>query len=176
MKLPFKKGLLILLAALCLFTGCEEQEELPKEDPTAQFSYETLDLSLVADEIYKEQDLSALTRESVLKITDETALAEQFYLDMEKIVDFEVRAAEGNFGVADLMLLQVREGCAEEVMAEIENRKDDRINEFSHYDVYDAYDTALSAEIYQEGEIVVMLMFSAEGKTAAKQVLDRYLP
>lgn len=176
MKFPIRKGLAAVLAALLLFTGCEKQEETPNEDPVTTFSYETLDLSAVADEIYKELDLSELTKKSVLKVTDETTLTEQFYLDMDKIVAYDVRAAEGNFGVADLMLLRVKEGCAAEVMAEIENRKDDRINEFSHYDVYNAYEAALNAEIYQEGEIVVLLMFSDEGKTAAKQVLDRYLP
>ena len=176
MKLPIKKILIAALAVLFLFTGCEDPKETTDEGPITEFSYEMLDLSIVADEIYKEQDLSDLTRKSVRKITDETTLAEQFYLDMDKIVDYEVRAAEGNFGVADLMLLRVKEGSADEVMAEIENRKDDRINEFSHYDVYNAYDTALSAEIYQEGDIVIMLMFPTEGKTAAKAVLDRYLP
>ena len=176
MKFPLKKIFSLVFVFLLLFCGCEAEEESPEKDPITVFSYEMLDLSIVADEIYQQQDLSDLTRESIQKITDETTLAEQFYLDMDKIVSYDVRAAVGNFGAADLMLLRVKEGSAEEVMAEIENRKDDRINEFSHYDVYNAYDAALNAEIYQEGEIVVMLMFSAEGKTAAKAVLDRYLP
>ena len=61
-------------------------------------------------------------------------------------------------------------------MASLENRKDDRINEFRNYDVYDSYDIAMGAEIYEAGELVIMLMLSEDDKAAAKEIIDYYLP
>lgn len=170
-----KKGFAVLLIFLSLLCGCSAPSSNPKTETKSEINYDTLDLSALADEIYKKQDISDLTRKSVSKITDKTTLKEQFYLDFDKIESYEVRAAEGNFGVADLMILRVREDCAADVMADIENRKDNRINEFSRYDVYDSYEIALGAEIYQDGELVVMLMFSEEGKTAAKNTINEFL-
>lgn len=175
MNRSFRALLALCLAFVFLFSGCEAKPEETEAPTEEMFHYEDLDFSQIADAIYKRIDLSNLTRQSVSRITDETTLAEQFYLDFDKVIAWEVRSAEGNFGVADLMLLRVKEDCAADVLSAIENRKDDRINEFSHYDVYDSYQIALNAEIYQEGELVIMLMFSDEGKTEAKAVLDTYL-
>ena len=58
----------------------------------------------------------------------------------------------------------------------MELRKDDRINEFSNYDVYDSYAIAMNADIYQTGELVVMLMLDDETKTAARALIESYLP
>ena len=170
-----KKLLAAMLVFLLLLGGCAAQDDGPETEVKSDIDYDALDLSALADEIYKNIEISDLTRNSVAKITDKTTLKEQFYLDFDKIESYEVRAAEGNFGVADLMLLHVKADCAADVMAAIENRKDNRINEFSRYDVYDSYEIALGAEIYQDGELVVMLMFSEDGKTAAKNTIDKFL-
>ena len=61
-------------------------------------------------------------------------------------------------------------------MASLENRRDDRINEFSRYDVYDSYEIALNATIYQADELVVMLMLDENSKAAAMETIDSFLP
>ncbi|MBQ7874462.1 MAG: DUF4358 domain-containing protein [Oscillospiraceae bacterium] len=173
-----KKMLLAVIAALIvlLLCGCFAEEENIEEINPDEFSYEMLDVSFLADEIYKNLDISDFTRESVSSVTDETTLTEQYYLDLDKVVAYDIRSAEGNYGVADIAIIRIEEGAANDVMDSLEMRKDDRINEFLNYDVYDSYEVALEAEIYQAGELVVMLMLSEDDKAAAKEIIDYYLP
>lgn len=170
--------LLALLAALLvlIFCGCSAEEENDEEINPEEFSYDMLDLSFLVDEIYKGLDLSELTKESISVITDETLLTEQFYLDLEGVISYEIRSAEGKYGVADVAVIRVKEDSADSVMDSLEMRKDDRINEFLNYDVYDSYEVALEAEIYQAGELIVMLMLPQDDIIAAKEIIDYYLP
>lgn len=176
--MKIKKIAVAVLSVLLLFVfcSCNNQTEAEPEINPDEFSYDMLDLSLVADEIYSAIEISGLTLESVSPVTDETVLTELFYLDLKNVVSFDIRSAEGSYGVADVAIIRVAEGKAAEVMASLENRKDDRINEFRGYDVYDSYDIALEAEIYEAGELVVMLMLSDDDKAAAKEIIDYYLP
>lgn len=177
-RMKIKKIAVAVLSVLLLFVfcSCNNQTEAEPEINPDEFSYDMLDLSLVADEIYSAIEISGLTLESVSPVTDETVLTELFYLDLKNVVSFDIRSAEGSYGVADVAIIRVAEGKAAEVMASLENRKDDRINEFRGYDVYDSYDIALEAEIYEAGELVVMLMLSDDDKAAAKEIIDYYLP
>ncbi len=172
------KKIIALLLGLLLcfgFTACSGNSEEDTEVETENFSYENLDLAKIADDIYENIEISELTAKSVSKVTNLTTLTEQYYLDISKILAFEVRSAEGQFGVADVILLRAKKGYGDEIAEAIEHRKDDRINEFLKYDVYNSYAVALEAEIYQEGEIVVMLMLSEEDKAIAKEIIDGYL-
>ena len=173
-----KKLLLILLSLLAVFafSGCSEESKAEEEINPDEFSCDMLELSVVADEIYEKLEISDLTRKSVIKAEDKTFVEEQFYLDLENVVSYDIRYAEGNYGAADVAIIRVKEGKAGEVMASLENRKDDRINEFRKYDVYDSYEIALDAEIYEAGELVIMLMLSEDDKAAAKEIIDYYLP
>ncbi len=163
---------LLLCLSLCA-CGASEEEEI--ENDFKEFSFENLDLAAIADEIYEAAELSELTAKSVSVISDKTTLTEQFYLDLSKVTAYEIRSAEGNFGAADVALLIVNEGETAEVAESLEKRKDDRINEFLDYDVYNSYNVALEAEIYEEGRLVVMLMLSEDANAAAKAIIDSHL-
>lgn len=176
MKKKIFLPLVLILALALAFCGCSEDEEISEEKNPDGFDYDMLDLSLVADEIYESSDLSELTRQSVSAVTDETVLSEQYYLDLSKVVSFEIRSAEGKYGVADVALIRAEEGAGDEIAESLEKRKDDRINEFLRYDVYDSYETALDAEIFQSGEMVIMLMLSEDDKASAFEILYSYLP
>ncbi len=167
-------ALIALLLALCLCACSESEEE--ETNPDNNYSFDMLDISLVVDGIYPNLDISKLTAQSVSKITDETVLTEQYYLDLDKIITYDIRSAEGKYGVADVAIIRVKEGFAGEVMDSLEMRKDDRINEFLNYDVYDSYNIALEGEIYQAGELVIMLLLSEDDKITAKELIDHYLP
>lgn len=166
----------MIAAMLLILCGCTSENNGDNEVNPDEFGYDMLDLSVVADEIYENLDLSELTRKSIVTAQDETFITEQFYLDLENVISYEIRYAEGNYGAADVAIIRVKEGKAAEVMESLENRKDDRINEFRKYDVYDSYDIAMNAEIYEAGELVVMLMLSDEEKTMAMDIIDYYLP
>lgn len=167
---------LVAVTALFLFCGCSNSNDKDDEINPNEFSYDMLDLSVVADEIYENLDISELTRKSVIKAEDETFVSEQFYINLDNVISYDIRYAEGNYGVADVAIIRVKEGKASEVMESLESRKDDRISEFRNYDVYDSYDIALDAEIYEAGELVIMLMLSEDEKTMAMEIIDYYLP
>lgn len=166
----------LLMALVMAFGGCKKQEEGPAEDNPADFSYDMLDISTIVDEIYDLTELGDLTAASVQKVTDETTLSEQYYLNLDSVIAMDVRSAEGKYGVADVAIIRVAEGKGDEVMESLERRKDDRTNEFSNYDVYDSYAIAMNADIYQTGELVVMLMLDDSAKTAARALIESYLP
>jgi hypothetical protein len=117
-----------------------------------------------------------LSQESVERITDGEVLEDQFYLDPDDVVSCEIRATNGDFGVADVCLVVAKEGAADRVAESLEQRKDDRIAEFSAYDVYDSAQTALSADVSEMGRLVVLLMLDEEGKASAKEIIESYLP
>ncbi len=164
------------LALLLVICGCSNENEENNDEIITDLSYDMIDLSTVVDKIYESIDISELTLSSVEVVDDEQTLTEQYYLDLDNVVDFEVRSAEGKYGVADVAVFRVEEGAGDAVMASLENRKDDRINEFSNYDVYDSYDISLNAAIYQVDELVVMLMLDEDSKAAAMEVIDSFLP
>ena len=176
MKKKLLKIAALALAVILVFCSCSGKIDNDEERNPEQFSWEMLDISLVVDGIYARSDISKLTSSSVSVIRDKTVLEEQFYLNLDNIISYEVRSAEGKYGVADVAIIRPKEGFANEVMDSLEMRKDDRINEFLNYDVYDSYEIALEAEIYQVGELVVMLMLSDDNKAVAKELIDYYLP
>ncbi|MBR5872608.1 MAG: DUF4358 domain-containing protein [Oscillospiraceae bacterium] len=168
--------LILALALVFVFGGCKNEDEVETEFNPEEFSYDMLDLSVVIDEIYSKIEISDLLERSVKPVTDKTFIEEQLYLNLKNIVSYEIRCAEGNYGVADVAIIRVKEGKAAEVMESLESRKDDRISEFRNYDVYDSYNVAMNAEIYDEGELVIMLMLSEDDKEIAKEIINYYLP
>ncbi len=175
-----KKRIFVLFLAFALvlicLCGCSGEDETETEINPDEFSYDMLDLSIVMNEIYKKLEITDLVKKSLVKVTDETFIEEQYYLDLNNVISYEIRYADGRYGAADVAIIRVKEGKAGEVMSSLENRKDDRINEFRNYDVYDSYSSAMNAEIYQEGELVIMLMLSEDDKISAKETINYYLP
>lgn len=165
------------LALLLVFCGCKAEEEETGEEIITDLSYDMLDLSTLVDRIYASIEISDLTFLSVEVVDDYQTLTEQYYLDLDQVLDYEVRSAEGKYGVADVAIIRVKnESAADDVMAALESRQDDRINEFSKYDVYDSYEIALNATVYQADELVVMLMLDEDSKAAAMEIIDSFLP
>lgn len=176
MKKKFLRIAALAAAIILVFCSCSRENTEDEETNPEEFSWEMLDISLVVDGIYTKSDISRLTGSSVSAVTDETVLTEQYYLNLDNIITYEIRSAEGKYGVADVAIIRPKEGYANEVMDSLEMRKDDRINEFLNYDVYDSYAIAMEAEIYQAGELVIMLMLSEDDKAVAKELIDYYLP
>ena len=178
-EFALKKKILFAIAAILIalvFGGCNKNTEGNGEINPNEFSYDMLELSVVADEIYKDLDVSELTAKSVEKISDETFISEQLYIDLNNVNSYEIRCTEGKYGVCDVAIIRVKKGKTAEVINSLENRKDDRINEFRSYDVYDSYNKAMNADIYDQGELVIMLMLSEEDKAKAKEIIDYYIP
>lgn len=169
----------LCVALVLLLGGCGSKGESGGIEVTADntaASYDELDLQAMADNIYDSLETSELTLESVERITDEEVLKDQFYLNPDDVVSCEIRAANGDFGVADVCLVVAKEGAADRVAESLEQRKDDRIAEFSAYDVYDSAQVALNADVSEMGRLVVLVMLDEEGKASAKEIIESYLP
>ena len=151
-----------------------EEEEVPFAYGVD--SYADIDLSAVADEIYNSFPLNSLLAQSVSQVTDSQTLSELYYMPMDALVDYAVYSADGRFGAADVAIFRVRDGRADEVSESLELRKSDRIAEFLNFNVNDSYNVALNADIYEEGELVIMLMLPDDAKTTARGIIDSYLP
>ncbi len=174
-----KKKFLILIFAFLVCLGlaaCGNNEEEEGEINPTEFSYDMLDLSILVDDIYSRLEVSELTAKSVETVTDEQTLTEQFYLNLYNIKSHEIRSASGEYGVCDVAVIRVKSGTGDGIMDSLEKRKDDRINEFLNYDVYNSYETAMNAEIYQVGELVIMLMIPEDNMEEVKELIDGYLP
>jgi len=169
-------------ALLLALSGCgqaaAESESQAEEVPFAYGvdSYADIDLSAVAEQIYAGCKLDSLLAGSVEQVTDSQTLSELYYMPMDALVDYAVYSADGRFGAADVAIMRVRDGRAEEVAEALEQRKADRIAEFLNFNVNDSYNIALNADIYEEGELVIMLMLSDSDKATARGIIDSYLP
>ena len=83
------------LALLLVFCVCKAEEEETGEEIITDLSYDMLDLSTLVDRIYASIEISDLTFLSVEVVDDYQTLTEQYYLDLDQVLDYEVRSAEG---------------------------------------------------------------------------------
>ena len=114
-----KKKILFAIAAILIalvYGGCNKNTEENGEINPNEFSYDMLELSVVADEIYKDLDVSELTAKSVEKISDETFISEQLYIDLNNVISYDIRCTEGKYGVCDVAIIRVKEGKTAEVI------------------------------------------------------------
>lgn len=166
------KRLLAFCCALLLAAG------LPgcgKPDPEqASVSAVSVSVVEVADpeqaltEIYAEIDPLGLS-----EATDEI-LSDKFLIEPDMLTDYWVRYSNGRFGVSDVFLLQPREDDVLTVREALEKVKLSRAKEFENYDIYNAHQIALDAQIFEQGDFVVMLML--EDNDAARTIIDKYIP
>lgn len=62
----------------------------------------------------------------------------------------------------------------ENVTNSLKERKDDRIREFSNYDIYNSTQISENAVIFERGDYVIMLML--EDNTTAREIIEKYIP
>lgn len=164
--------LIFLSLTILLLSSCTSGNK----DGGNDISYDMLDLGALCDAIYEKVDISDLTLDSVSEIVSKETLTEQYYLDLDNVISYRVRSAEGKFGVADIAIIRAKEGYADEIMESLEKRKYDRINEFAKYDVYDSYAIALDTDIYIDDELVIMLMLDKDSKEIAMETIESMIP
>ena len=97
------------------------------------------------------------------------------------VAESYVRYVEGDFGADDVYIILPKEGTDENgsshrdnVITALKKRKEDRIKEFSNFDVYDSFRIAQDAVIFERGSYVVMLML--EDNDTARQIVEKYIP
>lgn len=77
-------------------------------------------------------------------------------------------------GLSDLMILKPLSGKRDEVREALHTYQERRVKEFENYDILDSHTIAREAQIYDQGEYVVMVMFA--DNTLVQDIIDEHLP
>lgn len=169
----------LLLALLITLSGCgekdksEEIEEVPFSQQLGSFS--DVDLSLLVDDIYATGEINSLLLESVSTVVSSTVLSEIYHIPMDAVIDYEVRSANGRFGIADVAIIRVRPNRGADVVAAFEEYRADKMAEALTFNVNDSYNVTLNAQIFEDGELVCMLMLPDDMNDLGRELIDEII-
>lgn len=152
------------------FVSGEEEEEAIEnsENNTLNIRASETDIGMIVREIYAEDVCKGIL------VANDKDLEEVFLIAPEKIMEYRILYTEGTYGVQDLCVIKPADGCKDEILESLRQRKDSRTSFFEHYDVNDAYDIMQHAEIYTQGEYIIYL--AVEDMETAKLIVDKYIP
>ncbi len=109
-----------------------------------------------------------------LKDADSQDLKTFFQLDTSMLESFHVRYTSGKYGLSNVFILKPKSGYADDIKVQLQTIQENLMEEFKQFDVNNSYSIAQSAEIYNHGDYVIMLMLA--DNEAAREILDAYLP
>ncbi|MGI5967205.1 MULTISPECIES: DUF4358 domain-containing protein [Anaerotruncus] len=166
------KKLLALLCALTLLSalsGCGKPAADVTELPISSISVvEVADPEQAIREIYAEITMAGISD------ADDRVLQDKFLIDPDMLEDYVVKYSSGRFGVADVFILKPVEDEVLTVREALEKVKLSRVKEFENYDIYNSYQIAQDAQIFEQGDYVIMLML--EDTEKARGIIDKYIP
>lgn len=179
----YKKWISLVLAAIfCVgtFAGCSALDTSLPPQETQQKSKQTKSKKKTDPQKAIEQIYASLGKRSGL-IEPTPEEIEKIGFDMENISQAYVRYVETDFGADDVYIFLPKDGedkdgtaYRDKVLADLKERKEERMREFENYDVYNSTSIAANAVIFERGSYVVMLML--EDNDAARRIVERYIP
>lgn len=170
------KKICALLLALALLPGCGKQprpEEITTVTNAGAAAMSPLvtqaDPQTALEKIYENVDIEDVAE------ADARDLGRVFSIDTQLVDDFAVRYASGKFGIANVFILKPKsEEDAAKLRDQLEQVKLTITRECEHYDIYNSYQIAQDAQIYEQGGYLIMLMLA--DTEAARNVIDLYIP
>lgn len=171
-----KKLCALLLAAALSLSACgkaPEQEEVTTITHAGAVAMEPVvteaDPKTALEKIYE------LVEVEDIQEADARDLAKQFSIDTTLIDDYAVRYASGKFGIANIFILKPKsEEDAAKLRDQLEQIKLSIVRECEHYDIYNAYQIAQDAPIFEQGGYLILMML--ENSEAARNIIDQYIP
>ena len=174
------KYIYILLCTVFIvtFTACGSEKTLapapePKQANTqtnitnTNQNQEVNSIDDVLDEIYKNNIIAGIEKAKKEDMED------TFGFDMSYIDEYYVRYSAKNYGLADVFVIKTDEEHQQDVFETLTKIKEDRVEQFQNYIIYDSLDIAKKAEIYTKGDYVIMIM--VKNQEQAKVLLDNFL-
>lgn len=170
------KKLCALLAALAILSGCGKQPG-PAEVTTV-----TNAGAAAMNPMVTQADPQAALEKIYEKVTvedvqdaDARDLGRLFSIDTKLVDDYAVRYASGKYGIANVFILKPKtEEDAAKLRDQLEQVKLSVTRECEHYDIYNSYQIAQDAQVFEQGGYLIMLMLS--DAEAARNVIDLYIP
>lgn len=138
----------------------EEQEEKPVQEP---------DPKAALEEIYK-----TLGREEEVIEATAQEVEDVVGLDMGTVDEFYIRYLPTDFGAADVYIIKPEDGEESAVIEALKKRQEQRIREFTDYDIYNSTEISENAIIFKQGGYVVMLML--EDNEMGRSIVEEYIP
>lgn len=166
-----KRLAIIFLAALMCWigSGCGNNNEPAQAQVSGAPETPTIaDPAQAIEEIYETIEI-----EGIEAMTDEV-LADKFFIDLQYVDRYYARYSTGRFGVADVFILRPKRDMTMKVREALEQVKLNRIREFENYDIYNAYQIAQDAQVFEQGGYVILLM--VEDMEGARAIIDRCIP
>lgn len=108
-----------------------------------------------------------------IKTADMEKLQKDFFVSMENVQSAWGRYTDGRFGINDIIILLPKSGEQDSVVSVLENIKLARMEHFSNFDIYNAYNIASNGKIVWIGNYAVLLML--EDNESAISALEKLL-
>lgn len=135
----------------------------PKQAPV-----EEADPEAAMEEIYEHIDIKGV------ESADDSVMEDKFFFSLNDLDEYYVRYSSGRYGVADVFILKPTEDEMPTVRETLEQVKINRIHEFENYDVYDSLRIANDAEIFEQGDYLIMLM--VDDMDDARKIINHFIP
>lgn len=174
-----KRGLVIFLAVLVLtlLVKCIAGGE---DTPTGQATPKTTAGVLAANPQQVILDVYATLPESRTEPLTDRMFAELFPGLEDCVQTYDGRISDPTGGLADVLILRPLDGETDGranrdvVHDTLRIYQDTRIREFENYDILDALSIATNAEVFVQGDYVILLMLP--DNESARSIIDQYIP
>jgi len=166
-------ALAIALAGLVALTACggDKAASAPAE-LTIREAVEVADPQAAIDAIYDTLE------GSVVKELGAQGLIDELQLQPSQLEAYYIFVSDANYGLCDIILLEVPEGTTEEgrevFRKALFSYQDKRMAEFKNFDIWDSSLIAQNAAVFDQGNFVIMLMLP--DNEAAQELIDQYIP
>ncbi len=144
-------------------TSSLEEEDQEEEKPVEA------DPQGALDEIYK-----SIGRETEAKTATAKEARDIIGLDLDTVDEFYIRYLPADFGASDVYIVRPEDGEDDAVLKALKKRQEERIREFTDYDIYNSTEISENALIFNQGGYIIMLML--EDNQAARTIIEEYIP
>lgn len=100
---------------------------------------------------------------------------ERHFADVaDKVESYYGCTSDPGGGLSDLLILKPRSGERDLVREALHLYQEKRVREFENYDILDSYTIARDAQVYDQGDYLILVMFG--DNAAVQEIIDGYIP